>query len=110
MAITIGIASSVLIFADIFRSFEISLAMFLGVLAIGAAIIGMDIWAKNKQITTISAIFFGLLVGFLLSELFWMALKPILELVLENFLRAWNVGDRGSVVPRIQDFVRLFIT
>lgn len=112
MAITIGIASSVLIFADYFLNFEISLALFLGVMAVGGAIIGMDVMAKNKQITTVSAIFFGLLVGFLLSELFWMALRPILNLSLENLLRTWVplVDQRDRAGREIEHFVRLFIT
>jgi uncharacterized protein YacL len=57
--------------------------IFVAVLVLGAIVIGADVVAKNKQITTVSAIFFGLLMGFLLGTLFWMALESILTVYLE---------------------------
>ena len=42
--------------------------------------------ARNKEITTISAVYFGLLVGFLLSWMFWTSLEPILEAYVKRFL------------------------
>ena len=36
-----------------------------------------DVASRDKQITTISAVFFGMLIGFVLSLLFWQALQPI---------------------------------
>jgi uncharacterized protein YacL len=57
--------------------------IFFAVVALGIIVIGADVLAKNKQITTVSAIFFGLLMGFLLGTLFWMALESILTMYLE---------------------------
>jgi uncharacterized protein YacL len=61
----------------------------------GIAIVLGDILIKNKQITTISAIYFGLLLGFLLGNLLWSALRPILDFYLG---------------PGLLDLVSLFIT
>ncbi|HEY8504092.1 MAG TPA: PIN domain-containing protein, partial [Gemmataceae bacterium] len=49
------------------------------VLLIGGVILFTDLWERNKQITTISAVYFGLLLGLLLGWLFSMALEPFLE-------------------------------
>jgi uncharacterized protein YacL len=49
------------------------------ILAIGAAVITGDWILRNKQITTISAIYFGLVLGLLLGSLFTLALDPLLE-------------------------------
>jgi uncharacterized protein YacL len=43
----------------------------------GVLIVFADLSIRNKQITTISAIYFGLLLGFLLGTLFTTALEPI---------------------------------
>ncbi|HEY3789195.1 MAG TPA: PIN/TRAM domain-containing protein, partial [Urbifossiella sp.] len=46
---------------------------------VGAFVMFTDIREKQKQITTISAIYFGLLLGLLLGWLFSMALVPLLD-------------------------------
>jgi uncharacterized protein YacL len=46
------------------------------VLAIGGAVIFTDLWEKDKQITTISAVYFGLLLGLLLGWMFSSVLEP----------------------------------
>jgi uncharacterized protein YacL len=48
----------------------------------GLAVIFGDVLVKDKQITTISAIYFGLLLGFLLGNLLWSALRPIVDFYL----------------------------
>ncbi len=50
----------------------------LGFLAFGSIVMFTDIREKQKQITTISAIYFGLLLGLLLGWLFSMALEPLM--------------------------------
>src|SRR5262249_24020783 len=68
------------------------------ILLSGFAAVGADILAKNKQITTISAISFGLLMGLVLGTLFSTALEPLLTL---------------SSDPNIQSFahpLRLLVT
>ena len=51
-------------------------AVFLGVLGGGLIIVLGDLWIANKQITTISALYFGLLLGLLLGYILSMALEP----------------------------------
>lgn len=98
---TIGIATSVLFrLYDRFESFQFAWPAIIGfllVVIIAAAIIWSDVRIRNKQITTISAVFFGLLMGFVLSNLFWQALEPIAD----EYLRQ---------VPRLERVVHLFIT
>src|SRR5262245_39148033 len=52
---------------------------FVSILALGALVIATDILVRNKQITTISAVYFGLLLGLLLGTLFSLALQPFLS-------------------------------
>jgi uncharacterized protein YacL len=49
------------------------------VLAIGGVVLLTDMKERQKQITTISAIYFGLLLGLLLGWLFALALDPIVR-------------------------------
>jgi uncharacterized protein YacL len=51
----------------------------LTILALGGLVLFTDVREKQKQITTLSAVYFGLLLGLLLGWLFSMALVPILE-------------------------------
>lgn len=48
------------------------------VLTLGAVVLFTDLREKQKQITTISAIYFGLLLGLLLGYLFSIVLEPLL--------------------------------
>jgi uncharacterized protein YacL len=48
------------------------------IVIIGALTVAVDANVRNKQITTISAVYFGLLLGFLLGAMFWTALQPVL--------------------------------
>jgi uncharacterized protein YacL len=58
--------------------FVTAIIVFFGILLIGLAIVMADIMVRNKQITTISAVYFGLLLGLLLGPLFSVALEPFL--------------------------------
>ena len=49
-----------------------------GILLIAAGVIGLDMFFEKKRIEIISAIYFGLLVGMLLTYLMGVALTPIL--------------------------------
>jgi uncharacterized protein YacL len=51
-------------------------AAFLGIIASGLLIVLTDVLVRNKQITTISAVYFGLLLGLLLGRLFSSGLEP----------------------------------
>lgn len=93
MAMIIGIATNVLI-EQIGRDVLVALLCFAGILLAGLAIVLADFFVRNKQITTISAVYFGLLMGFLLGSLFWEALRPIFA---------------GYLAPRDQEVTRIFI-
>jgi len=56
----------------------------LGIVAFAGFVLFTDIREKQKQITTISAIYFGLMLGLLLGYLFSMGLEPILESAFEK--------------------------
>ena len=93
---TIGIATNVL-FQLQEPNFAVAMLSFLFVLLIAAGVIAVDLATKNKQITTLSAVFFGLLMGFLLSTLFWQALESI-------------IGEYMRGRPSLERMVHLFIT
>jgi uncharacterized protein YacL len=69
------------------------------ILLVGAGTITLDLVARNKQITTISAVYFGLLLGLLLGTLFSVALEPFL------FSEYPEARTRGPVM-----LLRLFMT
>ena len=97
---TIGIATSVLFLLQNPSSESFpwtAVAGFILVIATTLGVIWSDVATRNKQITTISAVFFGLLMGFLLSTLFWQALQPI-------------VGEYLGQSPRLERIAHLFIT
>jgi uncharacterized protein YacL len=52
---------------------------FSAILAIGFLVVALDLLVRSKQITTISAVYFGLLLGLLLGTLFSTALEPIVN-------------------------------
>jgi uncharacterized protein YacL len=85
LALSIGVATSLLSYVlSHNESLEWGLLSFLVVILMSLGVMFTDALAKNKQITTISSLFFGLLMGFLLAELFWRALEPILSGYLGN--------------------------
>jgi uncharacterized protein YacL len=77
-ALVIGIATSALFFLADRVKLLLAILSFAGILAVGLAVVAIDIFNRNKQITTISAIYFGLLMGFLLGSLFFYPLRPII--------------------------------
>jgi uncharacterized protein YacL len=52
------------------------IAMLGAILLIGMVAVAIDLFVRNKQITTISAVYFGMLMGLLLGTLFAYALEP----------------------------------
>ncbi|MCC6421532.1 MAG: PIN domain-containing protein [Gemmataceae bacterium] len=67
---------------------------FIVILGIGVLVLLTDVLVRNKQITTISAVYFGLLLGLLLGTLFSAALEPMVTDWLTPFsdLRKEEVG------------------
>ena len=73
------------------------------ILAIGALVLFTDLWERNKQITTLSAIYFGLLLGLLLGWLFSLAIEQYLESLdydkkSPGFLVAQSADYRGLLL------------
>jgi uncharacterized protein YacL len=64
-------------------------AAFFTILGGGLLIVVTDILLRNKQITTLSAIYFGLLLGLLLGNILSTALEP--------FLFDWNSPNAASM-------------
>jgi uncharacterized protein YacL len=62
--------------------------VFGAVLLCGFVAVATDLWNRNKQITTISAVSFGLLLGLVLGALFSLALTPLLDLSDDQSIRA----------------------
>jgi uncharacterized protein YacL len=61
------------------EQFVQGLFWFLCVLVLGGVVVAGDILIRNKQITTLSALYFGLLLGLLLGGLFSNAVVPFLS-------------------------------
>src|SRR5208283_5392137 len=99
--LVVGLATSVML--DLshrtgYESSSIPLIVFVAVIAVGAGTVILDLSVRNKQITTISAIYFGLLLGFLLGTFFWTALEPVL------------IGDTAGKPPSTVLLLRLLVT
>jgi uncharacterized protein YacL len=80
------LATAISIAVDGFFSTTLALgiATFVVTLSICVLVIVMDVTTKNKDITAVSAIAFGLLGGGLVGSLLWQALQPIVHLYLES--------------------------
>jgi uncharacterized protein YacL len=55
----------------------LSIGVFAAILVTGVLAISIDVLVRNKQITTVSAVYFGLLLGLGLGALFSAALEPL---------------------------------
>jgi uncharacterized protein YacL len=53
--------------------------VFAGIMTLAVAVVIGDIYAPKKKIDTISAIYFGVLIGVLLTYVLWIAVQPLLE-------------------------------
>jgi uncharacterized protein YacL len=81
VALLLGIAVFVFVEAQDTQRAAIGLAAVLG---IGTLVLFTDLRERQKQITTISALYFGLLLGLLLGWLFSLVLSPIMESTFEK--------------------------
>jgi uncharacterized protein YacL len=88
-ALVIGVA--VYVANAYFRQLQdwAAVAALAGIIGVGALVIATDILIRQKEITTISAVYFGLLLGLLLGTLFAEALQFYLnEWVRPEFIQA----------------------
>lgn len=100
--IIIGMATGALV--NLTPSGAIGIVAFLFIFLTGVVAVMIDVFVRNKQITTLSAIYFGLLLGFLLGTLFSMALEPIVRDALPpNFTK--EIKD--SLVQQVKFFIIL---
>jgi len=72
------------------------------IVALGLLVVVIDVSVRNKQITTISAVYFGLLLGMLLGQLFSAALKPYVE----DWIKVGSQRDTEV----LRETIRLLIT
>lgn len=73
------------------------------VLLLCVGVMALDWATKNKQITTLAAIYFGLLLGFLVGSLFWAAVVPLVR----EYLHLIQLNAVGT---RIEGWIQLLIT
>jgi uncharacterized protein YacL len=83
IAIMIGLAFAAAIYfqnphADKPGNGALGIVAFAAIFLFSLACVAGDISIRNKQITTLSAVYFGLLLGLVLGALFSMALEPFL--------------------------------
>jgi uncharacterized protein YacL len=85
LALIIGIGiGSLSYFIDVEKRVDLGLVAFTVVVLVGITVLAGDMLTRDKQITTISALYFGLLMGFLLGHLFWLALEAVMKSYLLN--------------------------
>lgn len=81
-AVMIGMACYALIYSQANPALGPTwgIVSFIAILLVGGLSVGSDLFIRNKQITTISAVYFGLLLGLVLGALFSMALEPFMSI------------------------------
>tara|TARA_R110002049_G_scaffold47902_1_gene138463 strand:+ start:186139 stop:187146 length:1008 start_codon:yes stop_codon:yes gene_type:complete len=52
--------------------------VFVGIMSLAVAVVAADIFVPRKRIDTISAVYFGVLIGMLLTYILWIAIAPLL--------------------------------
>ncbi len=85
IALVLGMAGFAFNYYSEFGEYVNGVKAVLVIFAVAGAVIFTDLWERDKQITTISAVYFGLLLGLLLGWLFSLALEP--------FLKEWFPGN-----------------
>ena len=73
-------------------------AFFFGVIAFALGVIAADIAIRRKRIDTISAVYFGLLVGLLLTYVLGIALTPLLA---DSEIKDWIQLALGTVLSYV---------
>lgn len=79
-------------------------------IAVGLCVIGVEVLFARSSIQTISALVFGLLVGFALSALF----SPVIEVIVERFVAhvedETNAGDAAAEIRQVKFLMQLVVT
>src|SRR5437879_9711133 len=79
------------------QQFGAGLIALFGMLVLGGLVLVADLKIRNKEITTVSALYFGMLLGLLVGTFLTSALDPFL-------------GSLFPGVSRRADILKLFIT
>jgi len=66
-------------FNRVYNDDTLAILAFVAILTVGSLVVAGDLLLRSKQITTISAVYFGLLMGLLLGTLFSTALEPLVS-------------------------------
>src|SRR5436309_694260 len=110
LALLIGMATGVLVFLENQSQNILGIVTFVAMMALGIAVVAIDLFVQNKQITTLSAVYFGLLLGLLLGSLFSMALDPFIKDIITGTLDKGTEKASEKAVERAQLAVHLLIT
>src|SRR5260370_9195044 len=105
-ALLIGMATGVLVYLENQGQLVLGIVTFVGMLVLGITVVAIDLFVRNKQITTLSAVYFGLLLGLLLGSLFSLALGPFIK----EFISCTMEKGSEKAVERAQLAVHLLIT
>jgi uncharacterized protein YacL len=84
-AIIIGLATGALFYFESHGQLVLGLIAFGAIAVVGIIVVLADILVRNKEITTISAFYFGLLMGFLLGTFLWSALEPLVQMYMQGY-------------------------
>jgi uncharacterized protein YacL len=103
-------ATGVLVFLENSSQNVLGIVTFVGMMALGIVVVAIDLFVRNKQITTLSAVYFGLLLGLLLGSLFSMALDPFIKDIISGSLDKGTEKASEKAVERAQLAVHLLIT
>jgi uncharacterized protein YacL len=61
---------------------SVALGAFTGVVLLAIGVIALDIWVRKKRLETISAVYFGLVVGLFLTYILGLAINPLVQDIL----------------------------
>ena len=113
MVLILGVGINVIVFQD--RFFDLSrptqfspflpVAILVALLGLGVAVIALDVLIQYKQITTLSAVYFGLLIGLLLGHLLAEAIVPIFRPEMEPGKEWVWEGPLRLLLPLIMCYV-----
>lgn len=105
-ALLIGMATGVLVYLGNQSQNVLGIIVFTVMLVLGVAVVSIDLFVPNKQITTLSAVYFGLLLGLLIGSLFSTAMDPFIRDIILGSLES----SPDKVIERAQLSVHLLIT
>ncbi len=80
---------------------------FIFILLLAILVVATDVLVRNKQITTVSAVYFGLMMGLLLGRLFSLALEPFVPI---DWAAGGDNPDRMKVLQLLVTLVSCYLS